>query len=691
MSTQVQRRKGTTAQHASFTGASAELTVDTTKNTVVVHDGATAGGIPLAKETGSTISATSLSLPNSTSNGVAYVNGSKVVVAGSVLTFNGSDLSVNGITVGRGAAAVDTNTAIGVLSLGVNVSGGDNTAVGYGAMKGLTTANGNTAVGAVALWSNCGWYNTAIGLGALFPSTGTQNTALGFNAGGSMTSGSKNTIIGSFSGNGGGLDIRTASNYIVLSDGDANPRAWWNGANPTFPGVLTLSDGTANGVPYLNGSKQVTTGSALTFDGTNLGVGGTSGYEAANRTTIAAAGVNSAMLGFKVGSTSSGYVFSDASHVEFGAPTGRYISWDINGEQMRLTSSGLEVKQSQLIGYSSYAGLGSYGLAVAGNVGIGTSSPASKLQVVASSADYFTPQLIIGEASVATGKQLFIGYNTTANTGYIQAVHNGTGYKDLLLQPNGGNLGLGVVPSASNASTSFEMANGSTLFARTVVPQFGLMVNAVGNWYEATYKTAAAANMYLLAGGQHQWYNAPSWNGTGSNLIPFTQAMTLDASSNLLVGQTSAGRQDINGISLEPKVSGGGYAVFNHATGSSSGRQFLTFAYAGTEIGSITQSGTTATLFNVTSDQRLKENIKDAAPASALIDAIQVRQYDWKSDGSHQRYGFIAQELVTVAPEAVHQPTNPEEMMAVDYSKLVPMLVKEIQDLRKRLAAAGIA
>jgi hypothetical protein len=45
---------------------------------------------------------------------------------------------------------------------------------------------------------------------------------------------------------------------------------------------------------------------------------------------------------------------------------------------------------------------------------------------------------------------------------------------------------------------------------------------------------------------------------------------------------------------------------------------------------------------------------------------------------------------LTVAPEAVHQPANPEEMMAVDYSKLVPMLVKEIQSLRARLAAANI-
>jgi hypothetical protein len=46
-----QRRRGTTAQHASFTGLLAELTVDTDKKTVVVHDGTTAGGIPLVNAT----------------------------------------------------------------------------------------------------------------------------------------------------------------------------------------------------------------------------------------------------------------------------------------------------------------------------------------------------------------------------------------------------------------------------------------------------------------------------------------------------------------------------------------------------------------------------------------------------------------------------------------------------------------
>ena len=68
-----------------------------------------------------------------------------------------------------------------------------------------------------------------------------------------------------------------------------------------------------------------------------------------------------------------------------------------------------------------------------------------------------------------------------------------------------------------------------------------------------------------------------------------------------------------------------------------------------------------------------------------MIDSLQVRKFDWKTDSTHQRYGFVAQELVTVAPEAVHQPIDTEEMMAVDYSKLVPLLVKEIQSLRQRI------
>ena len=53
-------RRGTTTQHASFTGAEGEVTVDTTKDTTVVHDGSTAGGTPLAKEDMSNVSSASI-------------------------------------------------------------------------------------------------------------------------------------------------------------------------------------------------------------------------------------------------------------------------------------------------------------------------------------------------------------------------------------------------------------------------------------------------------------------------------------------------------------------------------------------------------------------------------------------------------------------------------------------------------
>lgn len=50
MADRVQKRRGTTSQHSTFTGVVGEITVDTDKDTAVVHDGSTAGGFPLARE-----------------------------------------------------------------------------------------------------------------------------------------------------------------------------------------------------------------------------------------------------------------------------------------------------------------------------------------------------------------------------------------------------------------------------------------------------------------------------------------------------------------------------------------------------------------------------------------------------------------------------------------------------------------
>ena len=165
-----------------------------------------------------------------------------------------------------------------------------------------------------------------------------------------------------------------------------------------------------------------------------------------------------------------------------------------------------------------------------------------------------------------------------------------------------------------------------------------------------------------------------------------SERMRIDASGNLLVGTTSATGASESGVAINPSTSSG-YISLAHPSGAATGRSYALFRYNSGIIGNIAQSGTTAVLYNTTSDQRLKENIADADDAGSKIDAIQVRKFDWKADGSHQDYGMVAQELIEVAPEAVSAPEDPEEMMGVDYSKLVPMMLKEIQSLRARIAA----
>jgi hypothetical protein len=126
----------------------------------------------------------------------------------------------------------------------------------------------------------------------------------------------------------------------------------------------------------------------------------------------------------------------------------------------------------------------------------------------------------------------------------------------------------------------------------------------------------------------------------------------------------------------------------SYSSYSSSAQMIIKLANnSGTEFGSIKIAGA-ATQFNTSSDQRMKENIQDANDAGAKIDAIRIRQFDWKSEygGAHQDYGLIAQELQPVAPEAVSEGYTEDDMMSVDYAKLVPTLIKEIQSLRIRVA-----
>ena len=147
------------------------------------------------------------------------------------------------------------------------------------------------------------------------------------------------------------------------------------------------------------------------------------------------------------------------------------------------------------------------------------------------------------------------------------------------------------------------------------------------------------------------------------------------------IGQSSpAGRLDVNNNGATTET----IMILSDFGGTGAHTQ-ISFNNTNGQVGTINTSGS-ATSFNTSSDRRLKSNIEEAASASDKIDAIQVRQFDWNADGSHQDYGLIAQELEPIEPMAVTGDADSDEMMGVDYSKLVPMLIKEIQELRSRVA-----
>ena len=186
-----------------------------------------------------------------------------------------------------GGGSVSTNTAYGTSALAANTSGASGVAIGNSALLNNTTASNNTAVGYQAGYTNSTGANFAyFGYQAGFASTGNAGTFLGYQAGVAVTTGSSNTfvgakagefvttgsantILGRYNGNQGGLDIRTASNYIVLSDGDGNPKAV-SGAIPNGAGSYGAY---TNAWTFGNGGTAATNDGVIFLNGTSYGTG----------------------------------------------------------------------------------------------------------------------------------------------------------------------------------------------------------------------------------------------------------------------------------------------------------------------------------------------------------------------------------------------------------------------------------
>jgi hypothetical protein len=291
----------------------------------------------------------------------------------------------------------------------------------------------------------------------------------------------------------------------------------------------------------------------------------------------------------------------------------------------------------------------------------------------------------------ATNSALYLRDTGNANYGYIGFIGGATNkmtlnsYQGYLSLTTG--AGLEGVRISETGVTNIGMT--ATTGAATV--RIGSVGNASANGTGNLefVNSSSYKSWKISAGGTPAGTLAFTRSGSSGGDNWSTEIMRLNADGHLLVGTTDSAPHDntsSNGISLSPSgvdvaVSGGETLYLNRM--GSDGRT-VNFRKAGVFVAGIDVTSSAVT-YNTSSDQRLKENIQDAEDAGSKIDAIKVRQFDWKVNGTHQDYGLIAQELHTVAPEAVSGDANSEEMMGVDYSKLVPMIIKAVQEQQEQI------
>ena len=202
-------------------------------------------------------------------------------------------------------------------------------------------------------------------------------------------------------------------------------------------------------------------------------------------------------------------------------------------------------------------------------VGIGTSSPATKLHVQGSAGQLLRVTDGTTGASIYSGSALFGFNNQTGEDGMFGStashfLYFATNGSEKLRLDSSGNLGLGVTPSAWNTVTPLQVKNAS--FSGTTSQAF------VGNnWYYASgdkYISTAAAGLFQINGDVFTWLNAAS--GTAGNAITFTERMRLDASGNLGVGLTSPTVP----IEVQSNSGGTGIIIRGRATANSGTLRF---------------------------------------------------------------------------------------------------------------------
>jgi hypothetical protein len=614
------------------------------------------------------IAAGNVYLGSGTANGVAYLNGSKVLTTGSALTFDGTNL---------GIATIKSTTALNLYAASaydLNLyTGTTNAARLSSSVYGIFT------VGPVGSVPGIGTdYGT---LGAWGSAGGGFRIYRGTGAG---------TSVGYLYGDGSNVYLFASEASTPLIFGVAGSEAMRIGAATGGVGAV--------GIGYTSLTSVGNNGLAVLG---NVGIGTSSPAQTLHVKTSTSAtpitlGVLSNATGLPALSFNGAYASSTMAGIYGNGATASNLYYTVPANQNH---------------YFAIADSAKMTLDSSGNLGIGTTALSSAYRLT-------TDGGRVAFTGNSDGLNLYMRYSSGTAGAFIGspaanafAIADSNGTQRMYIDSSG-NLGLGVTPSAwGSAYRAIQSYFGGGPFTSNA-GSIGLSGNCFNNGTNWIYSSGNPATRYEFGpdgGGTHRWFIAAS--GTAGNAITFTQAMTLDASGNLLVGTTTAANKRIaaavgnstsNTVIYGESGTGftGGHFVgasataagtgWYHFVGQSSGatNNILIFGNGNVQNANNSYAGI--------SDAKLKENIVDATPKLEKLMQVRIRNYNLKGEyEQHKQIGVIAQELEQVFPSMVEESQDKDAdgndlgttTKSVKYSVFVPMLIKALQELKAEFDA----
>jgi hypothetical protein len=408
--------------------------------------------------------------------------------------------------------------------------------------------------------------------------------------------------------------------------------------------------------------------------GLNVGSGKTltvAGTAVISGTLTAAAGSAAAPIITATGDTNTGIFFPAADTIAF---------TEGGAESMRINSSG--------------------------NVGIGTTSPAYKLDVagsvnVSSDSSY----------TLGAGADRYIKYRSgdgdilysfSAGNFYQQNITSSfhawfTGNNERMRINSSGYVGIGN----STVTAKLDVEGAGQVNAPTVSGSKAATIYAVatdntsdiGGGIEfggAASKTFAAWKSGITDGANNTLGYLAAYTRNASADAAMTERMRIESSGAVLVNTTTRNSSGV--VEIKTTIGTDNALVLKTAESGAGGTAtMMQTRYNATTVGSIT-STSSATAYNTSSDYRLKENIAPMTGALAKVTALKPVTYKWKVDGSDGE-GFIAHELQEVVPDCVTGEKDAVDAdgspiyQGIDTSFLVATLTAAIQELKAEFDA----